>query len=186
MTGSGILWRRLDLPGHDSARLTTGDAVEIAGMTVFRDSEDTALRYTVRCDGSWRTRDASVAGWVGSRPVSLDLRRDDDGAWLLNGEAADSVRGCVDIDLNFTPATNLLPLRRLRFALGEQVEVRAAWLQWPEARLLPLVQRYCRRSHTTYDYEADLPGNQRFLARLEVADSGWVVKYGDLWRAERA
>jgi hypothetical protein len=63
--------------------------------------------------------------------------------------------------------------------------VRAAWLQWPEARLLPLVQRYRRRSPSTLGYEADLPGGERFAALLEVDEHGWVVEYGSLWRAER-
>jgi hypothetical protein len=36
--------------------------------------------------------------------------------------------GCLDIDLGFSPSTNLLPIRRLTLAVGEAATVRAAWL----------------------------------------------------------
>jgi hypothetical protein len=94
------------------------------------------------------------------------------------------VTGCIDLDLNFTPTTNLLPLRRLDLAVGQAAEVRSAWLEWPAAVLRPLVQRYVRRSSAEYDYEADLPDADMFVAVLRVDPNGWVLDYGGLWQAE--
>jgi hypothetical protein len=38
--GASILWRRLDVPGHDAALLTNGTTkVELRGMAVFRDED---------------------------------------------------------------------------------------------------------------------------------------------------
>ena len=184
---SGILWRRLDLPGHDSAVLTvTAAGARLRGMAVFLEHGATGLRYDVRCDDAWRTTDAEVQGWSRGRAVALQLRRDSSGHWTFDGAAADAVAGCLDLDLSFTPATNLLALRRLDVAVGETAEVRSAWLEWPDVRLSPLVQRYARRSSEWYDYEADLPGAGRFEARLRVDRDGWVRDYGGLWRAEDA
>jgi uncharacterized protein len=90
----------------------------------------------------------------------------------------------MDLDLSFTPATNLLPLRRLSLDVGQSAEVRSAWLEWPDVRLTPLVQRYGRRSETEYDYESDLPGGELFRSSLRVQPEGWVLDYGNLWRAE--
>jgi hypothetical protein len=39
--------------------------------------------------------------------------------------------GCVNIDLNFSPSTNLLPIRRLDLSVGASAIVRAAWLRFP-------------------------------------------------------
>jgi hypothetical protein len=95
-----------------------------------------------------------------------------------------AVAGCVDLDLSFTPATNLLPLRRLDLLVGQAAEVRSAWLEWPEAVLTPLIQRYARRSITKYDYSADLPGTAKFVGVLRVEPRGWVLDYAGLWQAE--
>jgi hypothetical protein len=181
-----ILWRRLDLAGHDAACVReNAEGAELRGMAVFHDDgAPTALHYTLRCDDGWVTTEATVDGWRGGRAVHLRFLRSRDGAWTLNGAPCPAVAGCEDLDLNFTPATNLLPLRRLDPAVGQKVVVRSAWLEWPAAVLAPLTQRYLRRSATEYDYEADLPGDMKFVAVLRVQPGGWVVEYGELWRAE--
>ena len=186
MTIDPILWRRLDLPGHDAACARENpEGAELRGMAVFQEnSEPTALHYTVRCDDRWVTTEATVDGWRGARAVHLRFIRSRDGTWTLNGNACPGVAGWEDLDFNFTPATNLLPLRRLDMAVGEKAVVHSAWLEWPSAVLAPLTQRYSRRSDTAYDYEADLPSGEKFVAVLRVQPRGWVLDYGELWQAE--
>lgn len=183
-----ILWRRLDLPGHDAARLRESEGgAELRGMAVFHDEGGpTALHYSVRCDTGWQSTEATVDGWCGARPVELRIRRAHAGGWTLNGVPYPAVAGCIDLDLSFTPATNLLPLRRLDLAVGKEAEVRSTWLEWPAAVLTPLIQRYARRSVAEYDYEADLPGNAKFEGVLRVEPRGWVLDYAGLWQAETA
>jgi uncharacterized protein len=183
-----ILWRRLDVPGHDAASLREADGgMELRGMAIFHDeSRPTALHYSVRCDNEWVTTEATVGGWYGARTVDLRVRRTPAGSWTLNGGPCPAVAGCIDLDLSFTPATNLLPLRRLDLAVGQSAEVRSAWLEWPAATLTPLTQRYARRSVAEYDYEADLPGTDQFAAVLRVEPGGWVLDYAELWQAEAA
>ena len=183
-----ILWRRLDVPGHDAASLREWDGgAELRGMAVFRDEgSPAALHYSVRCDAEWRSTEATVDGWCGGRTVELRVRRTHAGGWTLNSVPCAAVAGCVDLDLSFTPATNLLPLRRLDLLVGQAAEVRSAWLEWPEAVLTPLIQRYARRSITKYDYSADLPGTAKFVGVLRVEPRGWVLDYAELWQAEPA
>jgi len=88
------------------------------------------------------------------------------------------VTGCVDLDLNFSPSTNLLPIRRLNMAVGQQVEVRAAWLRFPSFRLEPLVQVYRRIDETRYRYES---GGGTFITELRVNEAGFVTQYPNLW-----
>jgi hypothetical protein len=184
-TPAPILWRRLDLPGHDAARLeiSTGGAV-LSGMAVFQEGGPAALAYVVHADRDWQTSEGHVRGWRGREPIDLRLRRDSAGTWTLNDVPCPAVQGCVDLDLSFTPATNLLPLRRLALSSGQSAEVRSAWLEWPEVRLTPLVQRYRRRNETEYEYESDLPGAELFRAVLRVHPEGWVLDYAGLWQAE--
>lgn len=179
-----VLWQRLDLPGHDAAMVEPMEGgTAITGMAVFLEGEPTALEYAVECDAGWRTRSGRVRGRRGETSVDLGIERDPDGEWTLDGTPCPEVAGYVDLDLSFTPATNLLPLRRLALEVGGAAEVRSAWLDWPELRLSPLVQRYRRRGPMAYDYEADLPGAPPFRGVLRVQPGGWVLEYADLWRA---
>jgi hypothetical protein len=180
-----ILWRRLDLPGHDAAALRISpEGVLLSGMAVFHEGGPIALNYTVHSDPAWQTTDAHIRGWRDREAIDLRLRRKAGGTWTLNDVPCPAVLGCVDLDLSFTPATNLLTLRRLALAPGQSGEVRSAWLEWPEVRLTPLVQRYLRRGPTEYEYEADLPGETPFRGVLRVQPQGWVLDYAGLWQAE--
>src|SRR5438876_2764452 len=122
-----MLWRRLDQPGHDSARLVFHDAqLHLSGTAVFVESQQPCrLDYRVVCDTSWRTMAAWVAGWLGNRAIGIELRADEARRWWLNDVDCSAVAGCLDLDLSFTPATNLLPIRRLALAIGEKATVRA-------------------------------------------------------------
>jgi uncharacterized protein len=84
----------------------------------------------------------------------------------------------VDVDLSFTPATNTLPIRRLRLDVGEEAEILVAWLVWPELEVRPVRQRYARLAQDRYRYAQD-----DFEAELVVDDEGLVLEYEGLWRA---
>ena len=124
MTGIAALWRRLDVPGHDACRLDeTGDGRLLHGTAVFRlDGSPARLDYSVECDRSWRSRVANVRGWVGSQAVHVTIVRRDE-HWLLNDAPVVGLDDCVDVDFGFTPATNLLQLRRIALAVGEAADV---------------------------------------------------------------
>jgi hypothetical protein len=174
-----ILWRRLDAPGHEAARLERrARGWRLAGAAVFaRRGQPCRLAYEVECDGRFRTRAARVRGSIGSRAIDHEVRVDRRGAWRLDGRAVPAVHGCVDVDLQFTPATNLLPIRRLAPAIGESVDVRAAWLRFPSFRLERLEQTYARRSATIVRYASH---GGRFTALLRVDAAGFVTRYPGL------
>jgi hypothetical protein len=89
-----------------------------------------------------------------------------------------AVAGCLDVDLAFSPSTNILPLRRLGLAAGESREVTAAWLRFPELTVEPLPQRYTRLDERRVLYESR---GGAFTAELEVDELGLVVRYPPLW-----
>ena len=52
--------------------------------------------------------------------VDLNVVADGTRRWQLNGSECGAVAGCVDIDLAFSPSTNLLPIRRLDLRLAKR------------------------------------------------------------------
>ncbi len=179
-----IYWRRLDVPGHDFAQLFgDADGFSISGHCTFLESRrPCSLRYAVFLDKESRTRSALIEGWIGSRPIRAEIIVSQDGEWRLNGKKQPKVRGCLDIDLSFTPATNLLPIRRTRLKLRQSREIVAAWLEFPQLKLKPLQQVYTRREKSLYHY-ASSHGN--FAALLSTRRSGFVSHYPKLWKEEK-
>lgn len=180
-----ILWRRLDCPGHECARLFRRQTVwHLVGSAAFAEGgQPSLLDYLVVCDGAWRTLSARVRGWIGAEGVSLDIDVDATRRWRLNGREYPAVAGCLDVDLSFSPSTNSLAVRRLELQIGEAADVRAAWLPFPGLTLEPLEQHYRRTSSKAYHYESD---GGRFTAELEVNDAGFITRYPDLWQVEVA
>ena len=131
MTDEVFLWRRLDMPGKESARLTSKDAQwHLEGVAVFEHgTRSCRLAYKVICDAGWKTQSGRVIGRVGESVVDVEVTVDDAGRWRFNGEARPQLAGCVDLDFNFSPSTNMLPIRRLGLAVGQEARVRAAWLR---------------------------------------------------------
>jgi hypothetical protein len=120
---------------------------------------------------------AKVSGFVGNRAIDVGVAVDPGGHWRLNGTPQPQVDGCTDLDLNFSPSTNLLPIRRLNLPVGEEAAIRAAWLRFPSFALEPLEQRYRRLSERVYLYES---AGGSFSADLEVDESGFVTLYPGL------
>ena len=159
MTSSAALWRRLDVPGHDACRLDElEDGWRLHGAAVFRlDGAPARLDYFVDCDRAWRARTASVEGWVGAQEIAITIAHGADGRWLLDDVPVPGLDDCIDVDFGFTPATNLLQLRRIDLAVGDAASVPVAWLDVPSNTLERLEQRYRRLTDATYDYASHWP-----------------------------
>ena len=176
-------WRRLDVPGTDEAELVrTPDGWRVTGFAAFGTPSDTArLAYAVEADAAWHTRRGEVRGSVGARIVSLEVTRTDSGEWRVDGRLSPELTGLLDLDLGFTPATNLFPLRRLALRPGEAADAAAVWLDDVSWSFSRLPQRYERRDREHYWYES--PGYRGMLA---VTEEGFVRDYPGLWRAAEA
>src|SRR5204863_4784858 len=110
MTKESILWRAIYWPGHEACSLYQNNSEwRLEGTAVFLHERQTCrLSYLIACDASWHTRSAVVSGWVGDEDVNLELSVDAFQGWEVNGVAKPAVDGCIDLDLNFSPSTNLL------------------------------------------------------------------------------
>lgn len=85
---------------------------------------------------------------------------------------------CRDVDLGISPSTNTLPIRRLRLGVGQEANLRVAWVRFPQLEVDAGVQRYKHIAKNRWRYSSE-----GFTADLSVDDDGLVVTYGDdLWR----
>lgn len=178
-----LLWRRLDAPGHEWARLSfAGSRWHLSGTAVFaHDRQPCRLDYRVVCDADWQTQSARVVGWVGPVRVRVELSVGPGHTWRLNGAECPGVLGCVDVDLGFSPSTNLLPIRRLGLAVGQEAPAQAAWLGFPGFVLERLEQVYRRTAVASYRYTS---ADGSFAAELTVNAAGFVTHYPGRWQAE--
>lgn len=182
--GPTIAWRRLDVDGREAATIhERPSGWRLFGVAEFREAENSScLTYMIDCNRSWQTRACEITGFARGVPVAVSIHRDLANGWTLGGLPAPQVRGCVDIDLAFSPITNLLPIRRLLLKHDEILRVRAAWLRFPELTLEPLEQTYTRTGLNRYLYES---GGGVFRRELTVDDAGLVVDYPGLWAASK-
>jgi hypothetical protein len=100
-----MLWRRLDLPGQEIARLEAlGDGWKLFGTAIFAyQHHPSKLDYVVICDAPWRTKSAKVKGVIGSREIDVTVTVDTNRRWHLGETERTSVEGSLDIDLGFSP-----------------------------------------------------------------------------------
>jgi len=178
-----VLWRRIDVPGHEVGSLKPhDDGWELFGTAVFAHEYGPCnLDYVVICDSGWRTESARISGVIADREINLRVSVNRESKWSLNGVECPTVAGCVDIDLGFSPSTNLLPIRRLSLSHGQEAKVRAAWLPFPSLEFELLEQTYRREGDSLYRYES---GGGLFIRLLEVNSVGFVINYPGLWVEE--
>ena len=176
-----VLWRRVDTPGLEHAAVEESAAgIVLRGAALLaHEAQACRLEYEVRCDPAWVSRTARVTGSIGGRAIDASVHHEG-GRWTLNGSEVPGVAGCVDVDLNFSPSTNLLPIRRLDLPIGGRASVRAAWLRFPGFALEPLEQVYTRVAAHRYRYESS---GGAFTAEIEVDATGLPVAYGGVWTA---
>ena len=174
------LWKRLVGTGLERFELLRDRSGWIQRGTILAASEGAPFeaRYEVRTDTAWNTRsvDVRLKGADGERSLRLLV---ENGRWYADGREREAVRGCVDVDLGWSPATNTLPIRRLRLAIGESREVTAAWVRFPDLDLEPLPQEYQRLGERSYRYAS---AHGAFVAQIDVDGDGLVVEYRGQWQ----
>lgn len=175
-----VFWRRVQGHGLERCDLVPErDGWILRGsLLTVEDDGPAQADYEVRCDALWATREARVTVRDAAGDRSLHLVSGD-GCWLANGVELPGLRGAVDVDLQWTPSTNTLPLRRLELAPGAASgPVIAAWVRFPDLKAIPLGQSYERLDHSRYLYSSR---EGAFTAHLTVDADKLVIDYGSIW-----
>ncbi len=175
MSTRRVSWRRSDSVRTDEhCTISIRDAgLSLVGTVVGADGGlPVRIEYQVITSGAGASKAAHVRDYRGFGLRQLALGRDARGNWSVNGAPARELRGCVDVDLGCTPATNTLPIRRLHLALGASATVEAALVRFPDLTVERAAQTYTRLDEFTYRYASGT-----FEGELAVDDDGVVTAY---------
>jgi uncharacterized protein len=110
----------------------SGGGCRIEGWTTAVEDGDTwAVEYAIELDASWATRGARIRGRSRAGFSSRLLEADGAGRWLVDGESAAHLDGCLDVDLDSSAMTNALPVNRMALPAGARAAAPAASPQFP-------------------------------------------------------
>jgi len=179
-----LLWAPVRETGLEHLHLSQRKNEIVAdGMVLFEaQGVPTRAHYTIRCQSNWLTRQVAIhtVGLTGARQR---LSSDGAGHWFRAGTPLAALDGCLDVDINVTPFTNTLPIRRLALKPGQSAEISVVYIALPQLEIKPVKQRYTCLDLTPeggrYRYESLASG---FTAELRVDADGLVIDYAGIWK----
>jgi uncharacterized protein len=146
--------------------------------TAIEDGATWAVEYAIEVDAAWATRGARIRGRSAGGSCSTLLEADGAGHWLIDGEPAPHLDGCLDVDLEASAMTNALPVRRMGLPVAAAAAAPAAYVRAVGLAVERLEQTYVRTTDEStgqrYDYTA--PAFD-FEARLVYDPAGLVLDY---------
>jgi hypothetical protein len=155
--------------------LFKGHSTAVEGDVVW------SVRYSIRLDSSWATRQVHVIGESGHGMTEVRLERPPACGWRVNGRSVPQLARCVDVDLEASAFTNTFPIHRLGLAVGQSADVPAAWVRAHGLDVELLEQSYVRledKIHKRqYDYFAP---SFDFSAKLAYDQFGLILDYPGL------
>jgi hypothetical protein len=179
MTTRRVAWRRSDeVETDEHCTLTMRDSgLSLVGTVLGAEGGlPVRIEYRILTDDAGLTSAVSIRDLRGFGQRTLALARNAKGSWTVDGVTVRALKGCTDVDLGCSPATNTLPIRRLRLAAGASHTIQAAWVRFPEFVVEKAAQTYTRLDEFTYRYASGT-----FEAELSVDDEGLVAAYA-VWR----
>ena len=156
----------------------------IDGTTAaVEDAKTWVVTYSIVLDAAWATRRARVSARSAAGPRETLLESDGAGHWLVDGNPAHHLDGCLDLDLESSAMTNTFPVHRLDLTQGAGAPASAAYDRALGLSVELLDQNYERiadeGSRQRYDYSAPALA---FTSRLAYDESGLVVDYPGIAR----
>ena len=177
-----VIWQAEGGIGEEHLALSDRNGVIVADGFVIAKPGETPMRvrYQVVCDADWVTRGIAVTTEVAhGSPTVIELRCDGKGHWTnSDGSPLHQLDGCIDVDINITPFTNTLPIRRLALERNVTETIHVVYINVETLNIEPRHQQYTRLSDDTVRYEGVPSG---FRADLSIDADGLVRNYPGLW-----
>jgi hypothetical protein len=176
-------WRHVDArDGFESVvfREAASGYVIDGHTAAVEDGEPWAVHYTLDVDDEWCTQQCFVRSWSALGALETLVTRDPAGHWRVDGVLVPELEGCLDVDLEASACTNLLPVRRARAAVGKPTDAPAAYVHAPGLEIERLEQTYVRLARNDdddvvrFEYRAPRFG---YDDELEFGADGLVVEY---------
>jgi len=178
-------WTAIRWPGIEHVIVSAeATAWRAQGRVIMAEDRLTSVDYDVRCDAAFRVTGLTISVTESSGRAELVLAADGDGHWQAGGTARPDLDGCIDLDIDCTPLTNTLPIRRLDWSAGQAHDLDVVYVSVPDLSVSRARQRYTLRTpgagkeldQRVFRYESG-----SFRADLPVDGDGLVVDYPGLW-----
>lgn len=167
------IWRGLEFDSLERLRVQEGGMVQASSIV---DSARGRYSYEIVCEKDWTFRQLRLEALAGER--TLTITYDGRGNWTVDGETRTDLTEAIDLDLAITPFTNTLPIRRLDLAIGDEGDVTAVFVSFPDLEVTLDEQRYTRIDEDIYLYESL---DSDFEREITVDVHGIVVEYPGLF-----
>jgi len=178
-------WAAVQWPGLEHV-IVSADAIawRAHGRVIMAEERLVTVDYELRCDAAFRVTGLTISVTESAGGMRLALAADGDGHWEANGHARPDLDGCIDLDINCTPLTNTLPIRRLDWPAGQAHDLDVAYVSVPDLSVSRARQRYTLLARDA----GEEPGQRvfryesgSFRADLPVDDHGLVIDYPGFW-----
>lgn len=180
---SEYLWMSLHAPGFEHLRVDQSHpGWDVYDSMIVREHGGQVVRggYTLVVDKAFRTLEIRImAEQEPGSMAALHLLANGEGVWTDAEERRiASLDGVIDVDIQWSPLTNTLPVRRLNLEPGEERDISVAYIALPSLELRRMEQRYTRINASTVRYASQ--GNT-FTADIEIDGDGVVLQYPGLF-----
>lgn len=181
-----VVWRAIEYPGMEYLGLRA-DENDLAVESVVIGAVNGAvfrLDYVLRCDAGYTVHKVHLSVASGD---ALYLTSDGQGNWFDDDEnTLPDLKGCIDVDITATPFTNTLPIKRVKWTVGQSETLKMVYFLVPEMTFHADEQRYTcleqRADGATFRFEQLATG---FTADLQVDADGLVLDYPGLFERVR-
>ena len=154
-----------------------GGLVATGCTAAVQDGEAWVIDYELRMWPDWRTRSARVTRRIGAGRTTTTVETDGHGRWQVDEVLRHDLRGCRDVDLEFSALTNAFPVHRLALEPGQSTEAPATYVRASLA-VERLEQTYTRidahERHQRFRYRAPFFD---FECELVYDPSGFALSY---------
>jgi hypothetical protein len=156
----------------------TNEGILAESIIISKGMENPTTKYTIRCDSLWRVRKLNIRSVETKKEISL--KSDGLGKWFDDLGTINDLNGAFDVDIEVTPFTNTLPIRRLNLKEKQTEEILVVYITVPGLGIFVDRQRYtCLIPNKRYRFEQV---DTEFVQDIEVDKFGLVLIYPNLFK----
>jgi hypothetical protein len=184
-----LAWQGAEGRTLEAARVLLGQGgLRATGGMVWapQDQAPFCAEYRLFADETGRLSRVSVTSVAEQRERHLTANRTEDGFWLLDtgsGASRMDYDGALDVDLEFSPMFNTLPIRRLQLhRQAAEVQLSMVFIRLPSLEVELVTQTYRTVSVTPDGAVVEFRWGD-FAAEISVDADGMVLEYPGLARS---
>jgi hypothetical protein len=176
-----LIWKATEYDSLENCIVTiTANEVIIKSVIVgCKENVIFRIDYTIKTNSNWETLFCELITQFGNARQVISFQGDGKGNWITGGILAINFKGCIDVDIPFTPLTNTLPINRLKLKEQKEENIKVIYIDIMESGIRPVSQKYKRLSGQEYNYQ-NVPND--FEANISVDENAFVIDYPGLFR----